>query len=314
MQRKIQTFLVVATSSIILGSLTAISELLVSRSIDSLLPPASKVKRFSRPGTIEFLTSKGAIIQKIGPITREKMDSERMPDLIKKAFIAAEDRRFYKHKGVDFWSISRAVSKNIKERSVIEGGSTITQQLARIIFLNQDRTLKRKLKEIALAFKLERKLSKDEIIEQYLNNVYLGSNAYGVSDAAWVYFQKTPDRLTIAEAALIAGLAPAPSLYSPLVNSDLAIKRRSIVLQKMRFEQYISDSEFSIALQSPLRLKPSAPKYLKSKAPFFTSYIEQKLPHILSKEQLEIGGLKIRSSLNLDWQLKAQEILNKYKL
>ena len=267
-----------ATGTIAIGSITAISEIFISKSIDSFLPPASQVNRFSRPGTIELFTSKGDIIQKLGPIPREKISSGEMPELIKKAFIAAEDRRFYNHKGVDLLSISRAISKNLKQRSVVEGGSTITQQLARMIFLTQDRTLKRKLKEIALAFKLERELSKEQILEQYLNNVYLGSNAYGVSDAAWIYFRKTPSRLTLAEAALIAGLAPAPSLYSPLVNSNLALQSRATVLQKMRVEQYISDSELSIALESSLDLHPSAPKYLKSKAPFFTSYIEQKLP------------------------------------
>ncbi len=294
-----------------IGSLIAISEILLSKSIDSWLPPASKVDVFSRPGTIEFFTSNGEAIQKLGPVTREKISSGTMPEIVKKAFIAAEDRRFYNHKGVDFWSIIRAITKNIRERSVVEGGSTITQQLARIIFLSQDRTLQRKLKEIALAFKLERQLGKEYILEKYLNNVYLGSNAYGISDAAWVYFTKTPNQLTLAEASLIAGLAPAPSLYSPLVNSDLALERRSIVLQKMRIENYISDLELLTALNSPLNLKPGIPKYLMSKAPFFTTYLEQELPKILSQEQLEIGGLKIISSLILDWQIKAKGILAK---
>ncbi len=287
----------------------AITEKFISKSIDSKLPPTSKVKIFSRPGTIELISSQGKIIQKLGPVTREKIRPENMPELVKKAFIAAEDRRFYKHKGVDLWSIGRATLNNIKERSIVEGGSTITQQLARIIFLNQDRTVKRKLKEMSLAFKLERNLSKEEIIGQYLNNVYLGSNAYGIADAAWVYFKKTPDQLNLEEAALIAGLAPAPSLYSPLVNADLALKRRAIVLQKMRLENFISDSELYVSLNQPLNLKPATPKYLVSEAPFFTTYIEQELPKLLSKEQLEIGGLKIYTSLNLDWQSKAKEVI-----
>ncbi len=309
MSRRFQTFILLATSAIAIGSLTAITERWISKSIDHLLPPTSKVNIFSRTGTIELLSSKGKIIQKLGPVTREKIKPDEMPDLIKKAFIAAEDRRFYKHTGVDFWSIGRATLTNIKERSIVQGGSTITQQLARIIFLSQDRTLKRKLNEIALAFKLERNLSKEEIIGQYLNNVYLGSNAYGIADAAWVYFKKTPDLLKLEEAALIAGLAPAPSLYSPLVNADLALKRRAIVLQKMRLENFISDSELSIALRRPLNLEPATPKYLISEAPFFSSYVEQELPHLLSKEQLEIGGLKVHTSLNLDWQLKARDII-----
>ena len=122
-----------------------------------------------------------------------------MPSLIKKAFIAAEDRRFYKHKGVDLLSITRALRNNLNQRAVKEGGSTITQQLARIVFLTQDRTITRKIKEVALAFKLERQFNKEKILEQYLNNVYLGSNAYGIADAAWIYFSKTPDVLTLED-------------------------------------------------------------------------------------------------------------------
>ncbi|AAP99469.1 MULTISPECIES: transglycosylase domain-containing protein [Prochlorococcus] len=308
MNVEFRNWLFITTGTLAIGSLTAISEGFISKSIDSFLPPSNKVNVFSRPRTIEFFSSKGEIIQKRGPVTREKMTSGAMPQIVKDAFISAEDRRFYKHEGVDFWSISRALMANINEKSLVEGGSTITQQLARIIFLNQDRTITRKLKEIALAFKLERNLTKEEIIEQYLNNVYLGSSAYGISDAAWVYFQKDPSELTLEEAALIAGLAPAPSLYSPLVNTNLALKRRDIVLKKMRLENFISDSELLTALSSPLNLKPAAPKFIKSKAPFFTSYVEQKLPHLLSKEQMEIGGLKIYTSIILDWQSKAREI------
>ena len=309
MHSKVQTYLLLATSGFILGSSIAITENLISKSIDSKLPPASKVSRFNRPGTIQIFASKGEIIQKLGPATREKMASGTIPEIIKNAFIASEDRRFYKHNGVDFWSISRAVISNVKEMAIVEGGSTITQQLARMVFLNQNKTIQRKLKEMALAFKLERNLTKEEIIEQYLNNVYLGSNAYGISDAAWVYFKKTPALLTLEEIALIAGLAPAPSLYSPLVNSDLALKRRSVVLYKMRMENFISDSELSEALAKPLKLQPAIPKYLRSKAPFFTDFIEQVLPQLLSKEEIEVGGLKVKTSLILDWQEIAKEVI-----
>ncbi len=298
-----------AISSIVLGSFVAICENFVSRAIDSILPKVNQINLFSRPGTITFLSTNGHIIQKLGPDTREKVKPGEMPTLIKKAFVAAEDRRFYEHKGVDIWGITRAILTNLKEGAVLEGGSTITQQLARIIFLNQERTLQRKLKEIALAYKLERELSKDEIIEQYLNHVYLGSSAYGIADASWIYFSKTPDLLTLEEAALIAGLAPAPSYYSPLVNSDLAKKRQSFVLRKMHFAKLISEAELQRALTSKLILKPATPKYLSSSAPFFTSWIQQKLPTIVSKEELEIGGLKVHTSLRLDWQKQAQRIL-----
>ncbi|WP_392347237.1 transglycosylase domain-containing protein, partial [Parasynechococcus sp.] len=186
---------------------------------------------------------------------------------------------------------------------------TITQQLARTVFLSQDRTITRKLKEAALAMKLERQLSKQQILEQYLNYVYLGSGAYGVADAAWIYFSKTPEQLTVPEAAMIAGLPPAPSIYSPLVNPDLAKERRSIVLDRMAQAGFISTSEAERGRNSLLGLKPATPKYFNSSAPYFTTWIAQELPQFLTPEQLEVGGVKVRTSLNLDWQKKAQQVI-----
>ena len=202
----------------------------------------------------------------------------------------------------------------MREGAVREGASTITQQLARIVFLSQDRTITRKLKEAALALKLERQLTKQQILEQYLNYVYLGSGAYGVSDAAWIYFSKTPDQLTVPEAALIAGLPPAPSIYSPLVNPDLALKQRTLVLDRMAQSGAISRAEAKRASASPLALKPSTPKYFNSSAPYFTTWVAQELPKLVSPEQLEVGGLKVRTSLNLDWQTKARNVILKLSL
>ncbi len=302
-------WILVASTSLAVGSCIAITEIFIGKTIDSLLPSSVKVQSFSRPGSITLLSTNGRVIQKLGPATREKVEPGKIPKLIKRAFIAAEDRRFYKHNGVDFWGISRALFINLQHRSVIEGGSTITQQLARTVFLNQDHTITRKLKEALLAYKLERELSKEQILEQYLNNVYLGSGAYGIADAAWVYFSKTPDLLSLEEAALIAGLAPAPSFFSPLVNPKSALKRRTIVLKKMQKEGFISDSEFSKAVSSQLTLQPAIPKYFNSAAPFFTSWVAEQMPLILTQEQLELGGLTIRTSLNLKWQKIAQDVI-----
>ena len=309
MVRKFKALIFIGITSLTCGSLTAIIQNLFENQINNSLPDAEEINYFSRPGTITILSLNNKVIQKLGPTSREKVKPGKMPLLVKNAFIAAEDKRFYKHNGVDIWGINRAIITNIKNRAIVEGGSTITQQLARIIFLNQDQTLTRKLKEIALAYKLEKQLNKEEIIEQYINNVYLGSNAYGIADAAWVYFSKTPALLTLEEAALIAGLPPAPSVYSPLVNSKLALQQREKVLRKMKAQRFVSDSELSVALKAPLKLVPANPKFSKSSAPFFSSWIEQKLPLLLSKEQLEIGGLTIHTSLNLSWQFEAQDIL-----
>jgi len=284
----------------------------LTKLIDAALPDARGIANFNRPGTITLLSTRGRIIQKLGPATRDKLEPGSMPLLVQQAFIAAEDRRFFDHDGVDGWGIARAVVTNVRQGSVREGASTITQQLARTVFLSQDRTIIRKLKEAALALKLERQLSKQQILEQYLNFVYLGSGAYGVADAAWNYFSKTPDQLTLPEAALIAGLPPAPSVYSPLVNPELARQQRSIVLERMRQEGFITSASASAARNSPLNLKPAIPKYFNSAAPFFTSWVAQELPKIVTQEQLEVGGLKVRTSLNLDWQTKAQQVIREH--
>ncbi len=298
--------------SIYFGSLLFNSKKIIVLKIDKQLPDIKKINTFSRPKTLTILSSNGNILQKLGPLSREKSKQSELSPLIIKAFIAAEDRRFFKHNGIDFWSILRATKNNFRNKEIIEGGSTITQQLARIVFLNQEKNILRKTKEALLALKIERQLSKNEILKQYLNNVYLGSNAYGVADAAWIYFSKDLNSLTIPEAALIAGLAPAPSLYSPLVNPDLAFKRRTIVLSKMYEENFISKTDLDNFINSPLNLKTTSPKYLESSAPFFTSWVKEKITTLLTKEQLELGGLTVKTTLNLKWQNKAKEVFKNY--
>ncbi|WP_398318862.1 transglycosylase domain-containing protein [Vulcanococcus sp.] len=294
------------------GVAVALSQSLLLVGVDSLMPDVRRLGSYNRPGTVTVLSADGQVIQKLGPATREKLMSGQMPLLVQRAFIAAEDRRFYQHNGIDPVGIGRAMVRNLKQGAVEEGASTITQQLARTVFLSQDRTILRKLNEVVLAGKLERQLSKQQILEQYLNNVYLGSSAYGISDAAWIYFSKTPAQLTLPEAALIAGLPPAPSVYSPLVNPDLALERRATVLRRMREAGFIDDLQLERASATPLALKPAEPKYWTSRAPYFTSWVAQELPKVLSPEQLEVGGLTIRTSLNMTWQERAQATINKH--
>jgi len=301
-----------AASAALVGAGVALGQAALVSGIDGLLPDARRVGTFNRPGTLTILSADGEVIQKIGPATREKLTTESLPTLVEQAFIAAEDRRFYQHDGIDPVGIGRALVRNITQRSVEEGASTITQQLARTVFLSQDVTLIRKLKEAALAGKLERQLSKRQILTEYLNVVYLGSSAYGVADAAWIYFSKTPSQLTLSEAALIAGLPPAPSVYSPLVNPELALRRRSIVLARMQEAGFIDAMQRADAEAMPLDLKPAEPKFWVSQAPWFSSWVQQELPTVLSKEQLEVGGLTVRSTLNLGWQKQAQSTINRF--
>ncbi|MEB3327029.1 MAG: PBP1A family penicillin-binding protein [Synechococcus sp.] len=310
--RRRSSLIRVGVLAALVGGGVACGQAALVASLDSLLPDARGINHFNRPGTLTILSADGQVVHKIGPVTREKLTPETLPTLVEQAFIAAEDRRFYQHNGIDPMGIGRALVRNISQRSVEEGASTITQQLARTVFLSQDRTLVRKLKEAALAGKLERQLSKAQILTEYLNVVYLGSSAYGVADAAWVYFSKSPDQLNLAEAALIAGLPPAPSVYSPLVNPDLALERRAVVLRRMQEAGFISSSEQLQAEASPLQLKPAEPKYWDSQAPYFSSWVQQELPQVLTPEQLEVGGLTVRSSVNLAWQKEAQKAINTY--
>ena len=296
-----------------LGILGAVGLAAAIDIMDPQLPDVRELGSFHRAQTITFMDLDGQIIQQQGPITRDKIPAGQVPEQIRQAFIAAEDRRFYEHGGIDGWGVARALVSNVQQRGIREGASTITQQLARMVFLSQETTLIRKVKEALLALKLERQLSKERILEQYVNNVYLGSNAYGAADAAWVYFSKRPEQLTLPEAALIAGLPPAPSVYSPLVNPDLAQQQRRSVLRNMREAGFITQEEEQQANATPLNLAPAEPKHFASAAPYFTEWAERELSGILSLDQIERGGLTIRTTLNLDWQRHARQVMREHR-
>lgn len=280
---------------------------LIWRAIDRNLPDPQEVFTYARPGTITIKAEDGTILQQVGPATHEKLELEDTPKQLVEAFLAAEDRRFYKHHGIDFKSIARAFGANIWARDVVEGGSTITQQLARLVFLTQDQTMGRKVKEALLAQKIDTHLHKDDILEHYLNLVYLGSGAYGVSDAAWVYFGKELNALTLPEMATIAGMPAAPSDYSPIENPDLARKRRDLILQRMADSGFITKSAAEAAIREPIKLTSSLPKRLVVKFPYFTTYVQQELKKHVSAEQIEGGGLTVETSLNPDWQKVGEE-------
>ncbi|MCT7991450.1 transglycosylase domain-containing protein [Laspinema olomoucense] len=277
--------------------------------IDRSLPDVSEVFTFVRDGTLTITTKDGTILQQIGPATRDKLKMQDIPPPLVEAFIASEDSRFYQHRGLDYQGVLRATVANILAREVVEGGSTITQQLARMVFLTQEQTAGRKIREAFLARKIEKNMRKQQILERYLNYVYLGSGAYGIADAAWVYFSKSVNELTLSEMAMIAGLPPAPSAYSPLVNLENARVRRNIVLQRMTELGYITAEAAAEAREQPLQVQASAPKRLKVEAPYFTSYIQKELPKLVSKEALEMGGLTVETTIDLKWQKMAEQVV-----
>jgi penicillin-binding protein 1A len=275
--------------------------------MDRSLPAPSQLSTFLRRGTVTIKAVDGTVLQQTGDATRQSVQIDKLPKNVVNAFIAAEDRRFYDHHGVDFQGIARAIVRNVSAGGQAEGGSTITQQVARMAFLNQDPNLTRKLKEAVLAQKLEREISKPKLLEHYLNLVYLGSEAFGVADAAWVYFSKPVDQLTLSETALIAGLPPAPNSYSPLVDQDAARKRRDIVLDRMQEQNFITASEAEKAKAEAIKLKQATPKNLYSDSPYFTDYVNQELPKLIKPEDLEAGGLVVETTLNARWQKAAED-------
>ena len=178
----------------------------------------------------------------------------------KKAFVSIEDIRFYKHHGVDVTGIIRALYQDVKAGSIVQGGSTITQQLAKMLFLKPDRSIKRKVREAVISIQIEKRYTKDEILGLYLNQAYFGTRAYGIEAASQAYFGKSTDELNIAEAALLASLPKAPSLYSPFKNPEKARERRRKVLKEMLKHKFITEAQFKDADRFPL---PVAPQFQK---------------------------------------------------
>ncbi|WP_013323179.1 transglycosylase domain-containing protein [Gloeothece verrucosa] len=276
--------------------------------LESTLPKSvDEVLTYAPEGSLTIQAADGTILQQVGDIPYEHLKLWQFPDYLLKAFIASEDRRFQEHHGVDFQGISRAVISNLLAKDVVEGGSTITQQLARMVFLSQERSFNRKIREMRVAQKIEQRFDKAQILESYLNFVYLGSGAYGVADASWIYFSKPVEKLTLTEAATLAGIVPAPSLYSPIENQKAAKQRRDLVLKRMEEQGFITPQQAATAIASPLTINPSPPKRLQRQAPYFTEYIQKELPRYLSKDVLSRGGLIVETTLNPKWQQVAQE-------
>jgi len=270
------------------------------------LPDYSSLKE-RREGSYSVIYSEDdEVIGKFLLENRIPVPLERIPKHLIHAFIAAEDSEFFRHGGVDYKGILRAMFKNLISGRIVQGGSTITQQVAKTFFLTPKKSLMRKLKEVAYAFGLERNLSKEEILSLYLNNVYLGNGAYGVEAAAESYFNKRVEQLNLAEAALIAGLVKAPSRYSPVNNLRRAKERQNYVLTRMVEEGYINESQKEKALKTPLRVQSREGAFF-SKAPYFTEFIRQQVEKKYGKEKVYQEGLRIYTTLDLSLQRMDQK-------
>jgi 1A family penicillin-binding protein len=244
-----------------------------------------------------------------GEENRKILAHDQIPEIIRLSTIAAEDKLFYSHPGIDVFSIIRALGINIEKGGVLQGGSTITQQLARNVFLTREKTITRKFIESIIAIKIERSFTKDQIMDLYLNQVPYGSNAYGIESASEIFFKKDAKDLTISEAALIAALPKAPTYYSPYGNhrNELA-KRQTDILKKMRKLNLISQEDYEAARGTNV-LSEIAPFNQPIIAPHFVFYVIENLEKEYGKEFLETGGLKIVTTIDLNLQNKAEEIV-----
>ncbi len=226
--------------------------------IGAHLPPIQSLEIPKRPPSIQMVGLNDRVLATRGDVGGAVLSLKELPSYLPKAFIAIEDRRFYSHHGVDFFGIGRAAVANVLHRGVSQGGSTITQQLAKNLFLTPERTITRKIQEVTLAFWLERKFTKTQILELYLNRVYFGAGAYGVEAAAQRYFGKPARQLTLGEAAMLAGLVKSPSRLGPIRNPDGAERRAQIVLVAMVDAKLITDDMAKVAISRPAHAVPQA--------------------------------------------------------
>jgi len=260
-----------------------------------------------RPPTITTVYSDDN--RKIGEFYKERrliVPLEQMPARLKQAFVAAEDARFYQHRGIDIMSIIRAFFKNLEAGTIVQGGSTITQQVTKSFLLSPERSYTRKIREAILAYRIDKTFSKDEILFLYLNQIYLGHGAYGVEAASENYFGKSAKDMNLAECAMLAGLPQAPSRYSPFRFPERAKQRQIYVLNRMVSEGYITNIQATEAIDMPLDIKPRRNWYIE-KVPAYTEYIRRYVEEKYGKNKLYLDGLQIHTSVNIDMQKMARD-------
>ncbi len=269
------------------------------------LPQIRSLETFRPPSVTRIYSADKALLAELFIEKRDPVSLCIIPDYLKAAIVATEDRNFYRHSGVDLKGILRAIIKDIRKRKFVEGASTITQQLAKTLFLTSRKTLTRKFKEAVIALQLERRYTKNEILELYLNQVYFGSGAYGVESAAKIFFGKSAKDLSLGQCALIAGMPKAPSRYSPLVNMDLAILRRNTVLKQMQTTGIITKTVCDKTMRELVVLNKPGKNF--AGAPYFVEYIKKNMENVLGSSLLYKGGLTIFTTLSRKMQEAAKQ-------
>nr|MCS5648202.1 transglycosylase domain-containing protein [Dehalococcoidia bacterium] len=256
----------------------------------------------------EIYSHDGKLLKVLGD--RSYMTLDLMPHHFKKAIVAVEDAAFYEHHGIDPVAILRAFVTNLASGNSVQGGSTITQQLAKNLFFSFEKTYQRKLKELLMAFQIESTFSKPEILEAYANQVYFGKGAYGINKASHVYYGKNPKELTLLQSAVLAGIPKSPNKLNPLNNREASLKRARFVLSRMVDEEFISEKEKTKALQSELNLREANNK--KNPDSYFVDYVLSEMEEKYEKEFIHFGGLKIFTTLDSGMQRAALDAAEKH--
>lgn len=269
----------------------------------AFLPPSSEWRIPERPPNVTIISVEGHTIANRGETGGEPIKLDEIPDYLPQAVIAIEDRRFHFHPGIDPIGLTRAMVNNAIEGRIVQGGSSLTQQLAKNLFLKPERTLSRKMQELVLSFWLEISLTKEEILTLYLNRVYLGNGAYGIDAASRRYFRKPARDVSLSEAAMLAGLLKAPSRYSPSRDLELARFRAELVLQAMNREGYITESEMNQAINQPAKV---ASRFYAGSFNYAADWVMERLPGFIGSIDEDIY---VDTTIDRDLQLVAEGVL-----
>ena len=285
----------ILSSGVLLGGFLLVSNI-VSSQFSGDLATTVRILNFKPEGYIIYDAENNQIYKSPEARQIKYISIDKVPDNMKNAVIAIEDDRFYQHFGFDIYSIVRAIYKNRQEDQIVEGGSTITQQLVRNSFLDFDKNYTRKIKEIMLAIEMERKYSKPQILEMYLNSIYFGGGAYGVENAANLYYNKHVEDLTLEESALLAGLPKAPSELSPYANIEASKTRQNLVLSQMLKNEKITKEDYKKAIEKEIVVV--APSVVNTIYPHFSLYVQDELNSLFSEADIQRLGLKVYTTLN----------------
>ncbi|MFZ5453811.1 MAG: penicillin-binding protein 1A [Thermodesulfobacteriota bacterium] len=273
------------------------------------LPDFTSIKEFRPPVVTQIFARDGRLIGEFYAEKRIEVPYSRLPRHLVLAFVAAEDARFFEHPGVDITGIIRAFIRNVEAGQVVQGGSTITQQVVKRIMLSSEKSFARKIREAVLAYRIDNYLTKEEILTLYLNHIFLGHGAYGVEAAAQEFFSKHVEDLTLAESALLAGIPKAPSRYSPYLHPQRSKERQAYVLRRMADVGFITREMEDAALRQPLKLKPYRPDWIKE-CGYFNEYVRTLLESRFGREQVFNMGLKVYTTADINLHQAAQEAIN----